>query len=151
MANGVSGTKGSGAGPANTSPAPQAPAAEATQQPATTFEQLNLKANPDVTDMKNLTKEEIQLFLDEAPVGTKITGFVDKWAFEHGQQTKPSSIEKVQYYQNNIYAPVPTKNLVTEWKNGSGTYVTANWILGVLKGTNKYTETYEAAKKKQKK
>lgn len=81
-----------------------------------------------------MSKEERKTWLEEAPVGTKITGFVSN------RTGNPVTIEKVTAYRT-IYGGVGAGSKVQEtyWEiNGSKEPYMASTLRTAEEGTNKY-------------
>lgn len=88
----------------------------------------------DIKDFTGKSKAEIQEFMDNAPVGSAITGIYDRYALAHGQQVNPHSIKKTGGYTTNYHGPYITKYKDVKWDD----YANANTILNILNGRDRY-------------
>ena len=84
-----------------------------------------------ITYFENMSKDEIQKFMDDAPEGTIINGFYSR---RYGRECK---FEKVSYYERN-YAVEWAGRTVTEWEGAGEHHVGGSRIYKILLGKDKY-------------
>jgi methyl-accepting chemotaxis protein len=112
------------------------------------WEEENLEEDLDGTpqefsalELRNMSSDELESLLDEAPIGSVIHNIYDNWwtkkKLKDGKEPTESIVEKHRGYKQNYYAPVPTKDRITWWTVG-GSEKHKFDLIKIILGKNKY-------------
>ena len=92
-------------------------------------------------DITNLSRDEIENIIDNAPIGSTIIGIYDtRWAkkdLKDGKTPSSTNIEKVQSFKQNYSAPVKSGYYDTYWEVG-GRETSQTNIIKMIEGKSKY-------------